>query len=58
MTKKEFTLAHIAEEIAMIKAWIHLRNICDSCIKAHREELRHKRIQQLVEMNRHLWEEK
>ncbi len=58
ITEKEFTLRHIESEKGMIKAWIHIRNICNSCIKTHREELTKKRIKELVNMNQHLFKKR
>ena len=55
MTENEFILSHIALEKGMIKAWIHIRNLCNSSIKAHKEELSKKRIIELVNMNKHLF---
>ena len=52
MTKKEYILQHIGFERGMIRAWVHVRNLCNSCIKAHREEITKKRIKELVAMNK------
>ncbi len=52
--EKEFIERHIEFEKGMIKAWRHVRNLCNSCIKTHREELTKKRIKELVNMNQHL----
>ena len=57
MTKREFMLQHVAYENGMIHAWKHIRNMCNACIKAHKEELKKDRIIRLAEMNRHLWKD-
>jgi uncharacterized membrane protein len=30
----------IAYECGMIEAWMHIKVLCNSCIKAHREEIK------------------
>ncbi len=52
MTEKEFIIQHIAFEKGMIEAWVHIRNVCNSCIKVHKEELTKKRIKELVDINK------
>jgi len=51
LTQREYMIQHVAYEKGMIKAWQHIRIICNSCIRAHREELTKQRTRQLVEMN-------
>jgi hypothetical protein len=57
MTKREFIIKHVAYEKGMIQAWKHIRNACNSCIRAHKKELKTDGLAQLVQMNRHLWKE-
>ena len=51
LTEREYMIQHVAYEKGKIKAWQHIRIICNSCIRAHREELTKQRTRQLVEMN-------
>jgi hypothetical protein len=55
MTRKEFILSHKMFEMGMIHAYTHLLNFCKVCIKAHKEDMSKKRLNQLAEMNKHLW---
>jgi len=38
--KFSIKVKEIAFEKGMIEGWIHLRSVCNSCIKAHKEELK------------------
>jgi len=58
MTEKEFIIAHIASTKGKINAWKHIKVICNSCIKAHREELKKEWIKEFAGMNQHLLEVK
>jgi len=47
MTKAEWIAWHKGTEQGNIRAWKHIINLCKSCIRAHQEELRAKRIEEL-----------
>ena len=47
ITKEEFIAWHKGTEQGKIRAWKHIINLCKSCIRAHQEELRAKRIEEL-----------
>lgn len=55
MTKEEFILSHKLFEMGMIKAYQGIMYHCKACIKTHQKEMSKKRLNQLVEMNKHLW---
>jgi len=38
--KVDIKNTEIAFEKGMIEAWRHIRSVCNSCIKAHKEELK------------------
>ncbi len=55
MTKKEFILERKAFEEGIIRGYTHILKICKAIIKVHKEELTKKRLEELAEMNKHLW---
>ena len=55
MTKKEFIIQHKAFEEGMISAYQNIMIHCHICIKAHREEITKKRLNEIADMNNHLW---
>jgi len=55
MTRNEFIIQRKAFEEGMISAWRHILNMCNVCVKAHRKEMTKKQLNELAEMNAHLW---
>lgn len=58
MTRREFIIEHKAYERGKIDAWKHIINTCRMCIKAHREGTTKNRLEQIADINRHLWRDK
>lgn len=50
-SKEDFKLYHISRTLGRIEAWKHIKALCNSCIKAHKKELKTERIEELIEMN-------
>ena len=55
MTKREFKLWTKAYDEGMIKAYQGILSHCKVCIQAHRKEITKKRLEELAQMNRHMW---
>lgn len=55
MTKKEFIISRKAFEEGMICAYQGIVEHCKSCIRAHRKETTKKRLNELADMNKHLY---
>ncbi len=56
MTRKEFIAYQKGFEEGLINAYQHIRTSCNVIIKAHRENLSKRRLNELADMNPHLWE--
>ncbi len=55
MTRKEFIQAEKNYQKGMIQAYQHIEGLVRSCIKAQREGLTKKNLEELADMNPHLW---
>ena len=57
MTKKEFILQHKSFEEGMICAYKNMMIYAKVCMQAHREETIKKRLEEVANLNKHLWED-
>jgi hypothetical protein len=55
MTKKEFIFQHKAFEEGMVCLYKNIMIHCKTCMEAHKKELTKKRLNEIVNMNKHLW---